>query len=458
MVRTKSLSIYLSCLVLLMSSCSRDVNTEDPILSDSLTESSLEGEGAEVFQRSSSEAIAIAKSFLGATEDLRSIDDAQLSLDFVAPSSKRKLRATDGSSVTPVDTPLFIINVPNEGGFFLVSGDTRMPDLLAAVEHGNLDKNNVDANTGLAVFLSRLPIYYENQLKAGKGPIPGDHIDPDEDDLYNPLKDSFPRYGMWESYKLVGPLVKTHWDQGFPFNKQSPEIRGELAAAGCVNIAFAQLIAFHRKPNSFRGLALDWELLTNSKEQAKRLNEFETMVASLCRKIGDATNTKWGLAKEGGSAANSRDIPKILSKEMGYSHSSSMEDYDTKCVLISLEEENPVPIVVRGDEEKITHGWWIFKYNSYKGGHSWLVDGLLKQKRLVERVSNETKKVISSHMAYRTLIHCNWGWGSRYDGYYTPGVFDQPHSVLQKASLYSRPEKDSSYFKYNLSCIRGIRP
>ena len=140
MIRIKSFSIYLSSLVLLVSSCSRDVNTEDPILSDPLTEVSPETEGAEVYQRSSSEAIAIAKSFLGATEDLRSIDDVQLSLDFVAPSSKRKLRATDGSSVTPVDTPLFIINVPNEGGFFLVSGDTRMPDLLAAVEHGNLDK------------------------------------------------------------------------------------------------------------------------------------------------------------------------------------------------------------------------------------------------------------------------------------------------------------------------------
>lgn len=45
MVRTKSLSIYLSCLVLLMSSCSRDVNTEDPILSDPLTEISPETEG-----------------------------------------------------------------------------------------------------------------------------------------------------------------------------------------------------------------------------------------------------------------------------------------------------------------------------------------------------------------------------------------------------------------------------
>ncbi len=159
MVRNKSFLIYLSSLALLVSSCARDVNTEDPILSDPLTETALEEEGAGDFQRSASEAIAIAKSFLGVTEGLRSFDDAQLSLDFVVPPYKRQLRAADGTQVTPVDTPLFIINLPNEGGFFLVSGDTRMPDLLAVAEHGNLDKNNVDANSGFAVFLSRLPVY-----------------------------------------------------------------------------------------------------------------------------------------------------------------------------------------------------------------------------------------------------------------------------------------------------------
>ena len=49
--------------------------------------------------------------------------------------------------------------------------------------------------------------------------------------------------------KELKPLVQTHWHQGTPFNDQALEIRGEHAAAGCVNIAFAQLIAFQRKTN-----------------------------------------------------------------------------------------------------------------------------------------------------------------------------------------------------------------
>ncbi len=457
MIKIKSFSIYLSSLVLLVSSCSRDVNTEDPILSDPLTEVSPETEGAEVYQRSSSEAIAIAKSFLGATEDLRSIDDVQLSLDFVAPSSKRKLRATDGSSVTPVDTPLFIINVPNEGGFFLVSGDTRMPDLLAAVEHGNLDKNNVDANTGLAVFLSRLPIYYENRLKAGKGPIPGDHID--DPDHYGDWENYNLVYGEWQTSLDVKPLIKTHWHQKSPFNDQAPLINGDTAYAGCTNIAFAQLIAFHRKPNRFRGLTLDWELLTNQKKACDHPIEYRSMVASLCRKIGDATNTTWGTrTHRGGSGASEKMIPKVLSEEMGYSSPSKVEKYNSSSVLGSLEEKNPVPIVLVGYEEKIPEGWWIFKWEAYKSGHTWLVDGLFEQYRIISIYKKKTGKLISTKDEHRTFLHCNWGWGQEYDGYYTPGVFDLPHPVLRSASLYSRSEKDSSYFKYELTCIRGIRP
>lgn len=455
MIRIKSFSIYLSSLVLLVSSCSRDVNTEDPNLSDPLTEVSPETEGAEVYQRSSSEAIAIAKSFLGATEDLRSIDDVQLSLDFVAPSSKRKLRATDGSSVTPVDTPLFIINVPNEGGFFLVSGDTRMPDLLAAVEHGNLDKNNVDANTGLAVFLSRLPIYYENRLKAGKGPIPGDHID--DPDHYGDWENYNLVYGEWQTSLDVKPLIKTHWHQGSPFNDQAPLINGDTAYAGCVNIAFAQLIAFHRKPDTFRGLTIDWELLTNTTKANQEPNRFKTMVASLCRKIGDATNTTWGTWKHGkGSSAYEKMIPKVLSKEMGYSEPSSVLVFDKIGNSISRSISHSCPVVLSGMRDPYDAGWWIFKWEAYESGHTWLVDGLFEQYRIISIYKKKTGKLISTKDEHRTFLHCNWGWGQEYDGYYEEGVFDSRHPAIKDDP--NNFQENGGYYKYEITYIPFIKP
>lgn len=126
---TKKSVLYLSALALLLGSCARGTVSSNEVVPKLPKEQANQEE--ENFQRSSSEAIAVAQSFLGTTGDLRSLSEAHFDLDFVVPPSKPQLRAADGSVVTPVDTPLFIINMPNEGGFFLVSGDTRMPDLLA---------------------------------------------------------------------------------------------------------------------------------------------------------------------------------------------------------------------------------------------------------------------------------------------------------------------------------------
>ncbi len=455
MVRNKSFLIYLSSLALLVSSCARDVNTEDPILSDPLTETALEEEGAGDFQRSASEAIAIAKSFLGVTEGLRSFDDAQLSLDFVVPPYKRQLRAADGTQVTPVDTPLFIINLPNEGGFFLVSGDTRMPDLLAVAEHGNLDKNNVDANSGLAVFLSRLPIYYENQLKAGKGPIPGDHID--DPDHYGDWENYNLVYGEWQTSLDVKPLIKTHWDQNSPYNDQAPLIYGERAYAGCTNIAFAQLIAFHRKPSTFRGLTIDWELLTNPNERLNRPYEFNNMIASLCRRIGDATNTTWGTWKHGkGSSAYEEMIPKVLSKEMGYREPSSVLDYNKIGGTLSSSISQSCPIVLSGMRDPYDIGWWIFKQETYESGHTWLADGVIEQYRIISIYKKKTGKLISTKDEHQTFIHCNWGWGAKYDGYFRPEVFDSRHPIIKDDP--ENFQENGGYYGYKMTCIPFIKP
>lgn len=182
------------------------------------------------------------------------------------------------------------------------------------------------------------------------------------------------------------------------------------------------------------------------------------MVSSLCRKLGDATNTEWGLPEEEGSGAYNKDIPKILSKEMGYSYPSKKEDYNSNSVISSLKENNPVPIILGGFREENTEGWWIFKYKTYDKGHTWLVDGLCTQERLVERISIETKKVVSSHTDYRTLIHCNWGWMYRKEGYYLPDVFNADSPEEESIEMRSSTQDKTRHYKYELKCIRGIRP
>ena len=80
---TKKSVLYLSALALLLGSCARGTVSSNEVVPKLPKEQANQEE--ENFQRSSSEAIAVAQSFLGATGDLRSLSEAHFDLDFVVP-------------------------------------------------------------------------------------------------------------------------------------------------------------------------------------------------------------------------------------------------------------------------------------------------------------------------------------------------------------------------------------
>ena len=62
-----------------------------------------------------------------------------------------------------------------------------------------------------------------------------------------------------ESYTPDTYLVTTLWNQGDPYNTYLPKINGQAAWAGCVNVALAQLMRYHKHPQSGKGIAsYDW--------------------------------------------------------------------------------------------------------------------------------------------------------------------------------------------------------
>ena len=95
----------------------------------------------------------------------------------------------------------------------------------------------------------------------------------------------------------------------------------------------------------------------------------------------------------------------------------------------------------------------------YSGGHTWVCDGYKKEERkctLVRIVTTESglQKVEEIPLAsdFRTLLHCNWGWGKddAFNGYYYSGVFDTAHPV------YGSSVKDGSCYRYELKNILDI--
>jgi len=56
------------------------------------------------------------------------------------------------------------------------------------------------------------------------------------------------------SYTPDTYLLKTKWDQGFPYNKFLPQIDGKNTLAGCVNVAIAQLMKYYNSPMKGKGV------------------------------------------------------------------------------------------------------------------------------------------------------------------------------------------------------------
>ncbi len=64
------------------------------------------------------------------------------------------------------------------------------------------------------------------------------------------------------------------------------------------------------------------------------------------------------------------------------------------------------------------------KDNEHTSAHAWVIDGYLRQERLVKKYRISDDVLLSTTKETRDFIHCNFGWSGQCDGYYTSGVFD----------------------------------
>ncbi len=106
-------------------------------------------------------------------------------------------------------------------------------------------------------------------------------------------------------------LIKSTWDQGYPFNKFTPRISGAAALTGCVNTALAQVLRYHRYPAAAKGVAsytwngqplkavlfknYQWDQMPEAVDAATPAWQAD-QVASLISDLGIANHTAYGLS------------------------------------------------------------------------------------------------------------------------------------------------------------------
>jgi hypothetical protein len=415
-------------------------------------------------QRSVEDVVKIATDVF--LQDHPSTRAAQLCRDIkVDVLSFGDAQPTRGTS-TGGDSSIFVCNLGDKDGFVLVSGDRRVPEMLAYVPEGSFHLDSIGDNHPLLPFLDRLPSYFseskakfEKKRKAiGRSHAPKEKNLKKELEPWWSTEPTSLRIGPWEDQATpVKSLVLYTWDQEFPYNTSAPVVDGNYAMAGCMAVAVSQFVAYHKYPTNIRDSEINWRLISQCKKADSRYNIGIGEVAGLIRRVGDGLNNKWG--KKNTDAILER-IPELL-LEWGYHvPQNAIVDYNENDVIASLKQFWPVLMYACSTKNTYHTGVWPFRkeHTYYSGGHVWIIDGYLPQIRVTKMVNNKDNTIIYSQTERRLLVHCNWGWGGYYNGFFLAGVFSATRSEKPDIlSTRSTPEERHNY-RYEFKIIPYVHP
>ena len=343
----------------------------------------------------------------------------------------------------------------------MVAADKRATDIYAYSDTGNLDLDGAIENTGLGVFMEGAVALYEDEVNTNVlglkdsmpfKPLPG--IDEYDKPPYLPTEvvscvTYYVKYGSYETASSKEPMVSVKWDQCHPYNYYCPScswssdeyIYKGKCVAGCVPVAMAQIMSYHKYPASYVGYEFAWNAMTESTKFSfnNEPNDNALMVAHLIREIGRVAKADYG--KE--TSATLANI-KTMFPKFGYNITGA--DYDVDKVKISLINNRPV-----------------FAYGSKKngGGHFWVIDGydhLATRKTYYYNYAPYNVHDVRD-FDNRIYVHCNWGWsgeGRNEDSTYPDkGYFLNDAFVVTIGEDSNEEERD--YTKNN-KIIYNIHP
>lgn len=366
----------------------------------------------------------------------------------IISSNFTKTKSIDSSDSINKNTKLYLFNFGEEKGYVLISGDNRVPGVISYSAEGSVGDTII--NPGMALFLSGVENYMStaiNKKEALKDSIyeslkakiasmsdsstvttktirPVDNINYD-DDYYN-ISYS---YGTPQTYKLIDPYISTLWSQVGYYNNSIPvwcDKNNDQAYAGCVTIASAQIINYYYP-------------VTNSQ------------IPDFIYDVSKAVKSSYGCDGTSSNIGNANDA---LTNRYHLS-TGGVVDYDYSTLIKSLDAG--CPLLTTGAATMIRHKFLgITFYNTYEDGHAWVVDGYKTTKQdVTETITYYNKKiqkpVTESYTSsnYQTLLHCNWGWGIGYNGYYISGAFDSTNPVTRSNNQYD--------YVYDLQMIPFIK-
>lgn len=359
---------------------------------------------------------------------------------------------------------LYAVNFKDEGGYALLSADRRIPDDIIAItdtgsvserdfaepdferipsENDDLSESEFDEMVESGVLaIEQNPINYEcldyaiRQLETHRYDDPVKIGSPCDPSGPGGTPGGFNETFTWKVVKSVPRLMNTAWTQSTPendlFNKYCPEVGliwRSIAPAGCVCIAVSQIIAYHEYPRlTCDGLQIDYPEIKKIYNYDNRWNKGTAigreMLARFCRNIGAWCNIRYNsIFNQSWGFAWPWDAEDCL-KLFGYQNVSLNWYYNEYRVLQSL--DNGCPVFMSAITKSFS-------------GHAWVIDGYIQRNYVSD------KGTVSES---QTLVHCNWGWHGKCNGYFTSGIFHTDEAVIPDESM-PQTEKERYWRAFN---------
>lgn len=374
-------------------------------------------------------------------------------------------------SITPIvpqphDTIMYVVNC--EKGWMLLSADKRVTPILASSPSGEFNQNST--NPGVATLLNSFADKLTSMKQQG-GKATFTELKKNENFMFwlrmtwgaankdcRKTTSSLPStrcHGcgddgnidtfickrlvynsvVEEKVNQIGQRTKTVWGQDEPWNTNLPLVLDgkEFTSppVGCVAVAMAQLLYFtHFKfnvPNglnhgvSFTGRIIDKDNYTKNYvpghyvANSPRWNEMALYWAKPCRQTSYVADLMAELGYYLGMNYSPTESGTNVSTEVMRRYGIAWDegDYDANMVMQSIEKG--CPVLITAFEERYRKGWLFWRHTHYRGGHAWLIDGIVNRHRSI-RSEYQWEPVIVDHTKgdveptlgdYEEVLHIN---------------------------------------------------
>lgn len=333
--------------------------------------------------RTAEDALKMARQFVASTPSLSSLRTMKLTLSN-SITSKAKSRSGEEKETTPA---YYVVNIEDNKGFVLISGDDRFEPVLGYSTSGNLPEDG-QLPDGLNYWLGFL----------------ADEMNAAIDNGYEPVAQA-QRRASSAALQSVEPLIKTKWGQKQPYNNKISNF-----ATGCVATGMAQVMKYWSYPKQgtgshthsisgysnysadFGATIYEWDKMLNqygvSNFPFGDSKESIDAVSTLMYHLGVATDMRW--------TADNSGTPNMYSA-YALIHYFGYNKY--------LYAENR--------DQLSTGAWKALIIDQLSTGHPLCYAGMTEESGGMGHYF-----VLDGYDANTGLFHFNWGWDGHYDGYF----------------------------------------